>query len=454
MASEPGHDKAPSRKDESWRLWAALVEQAARNDELGRRLEAIESSQSWRVTAPLRAIRRWFGVKQSAPTALCPAAPFDAEQQGADRIAADRMLVDVTELSIEDLGAGVQRVTRRLLQELLAAPPAAVEIVPVRLAAGGGYCLARGFLAQLEGAEPGARGADVAVNPRRGDRLIGLDFCRDRSDALADALASIRNAGGTSSLIVHDVLPLTHPQWFPDAVSAAFERWLKVLSQYADRAICNSAVTAAELRLALEARALQIPRGGIGVIPLGSDLLPAPSARVLPPRATGTWRVLTVGTIEPRKGYPQILEALELLWARGENVEWILAGREGWHMAEFIQRLRAHPQKGRALHWIEGPDDRELQSIYKSCDQLVMASHGEGYGLPIAEAGRLGLRLLLRDLPVFREVAGPAAEYFSGERASDLATAIERSAAAHEPAVARGWPTWSDSAEALKNLVA
>jgi glycosyltransferase involved in cell wall biosynthesis len=56
---------------------------------------------------------------------------------------------------------------------------------------------------------------------------------------------------------------------------------------------------------------------------------------------------------------------------------------------------------------------------------LLNASLGEGLGLPLLEAARHGLPLLLTDLPVFKEVAGQSATYFSAHSAESLANAIE-----------------------------
>lgn len=54
-----------------------------------------------------------------------------------------------------------------------------------------------------------------------------------------------------------------------------------------------------------------------------------------------------------------------------------------------------------------------------------MASEGEGFGLSIVEGARHNKPLILRDIPVFREIAGEHAFYFSGLEPSDLSTAIE-----------------------------
>ena len=56
---------------------------------------------------------------------------------------------------------------------------------------------------------------------------------------------------------------------------------------------------------------------------------------------------------------------------------------------------------------------------------MIAASEGEGFGLPLIEAAQHRLRIVARDLAVFREVAGEHATYFKGEKPSDLAKALK-----------------------------
>ena len=168
----------------------------------------------------------------------------------------------------------------------------------------------------------------------------------------------------------------------------------------------------------------------------------------------GTTRVLMVGTIEPRKAHGQALDALEVLWGRGASFELVVAGRQGWMVESLVERLRTHEEIGRRLHLVDGPDDRMLKSLYEQCDILLMASRGEGFGLPIVEAGRLGLGLVVRDLPVFHEAAGDSATYFVGDTGAVLADAL----LAHPegPAGPRDggqWTTWAQCASAITHLV-
>ncbi len=445
------------------RLWLELAGQRERLATLEQQLSRMKSSRSWRITAPLReAFARLPGATQPARPRLArcgdssggkpaPAGlPFDALAALLDSgDAGRRLFVDVTELALEDLGAGVQRVTRRLLSELLLAPPAGYHVQPVRLHAESGYCVANEFLASFLGLGRLQLGADAPVASRAGDCFVGLDFCRDRAGELAPALEALRGGGARIALLVHDALPLSHPEWFPGWVGANYESWLRVLSSQADVAICVSAHTAGELARALSERSLPAPPSGLPVVALGSDLPPLPENRAeLPPRVPGVGRVLTVGTIEPRKGHAQALDAFDALWSEGVDIEWMIIGRPGWHVDGVLRRLEEHCEAGKRLHWLDAADDAVLSAAYRASDVLLAPSRGEGFGLPVVEAGRLGLKLVLRELAVFREVAGDAAVYFSGEAPQAIMQAL-KDARSHPGASQGRWESWAEAASSL-----
>lgn len=131
-----------------------------------------------------------------------------------------------------------------------------------------------------------------------------------------------------------------------------------------------------------------------------------------------------VGTIEPRKGYSQALSAFDALWQQNVQVNLVIVGKMGWKVDELASRLRQHPEAGVRLHWFDDVDDHQLLQLYNITDGLLMASEGEGFGLPVIEAARFNKPLLLRDIPVFREIAGIAAEYFTGTEPDALALAL------------------------------
>jgi glycosyltransferase involved in cell wall biosynthesis len=174
-----------------------------------------------------------------------------------------------------------------------------------------------------------------------------------------------------------------------------------------------------------------------------------------------------VGTIEPRKGHLQAIDAFEQLWAAGVDVNLVIVGREGWKpladadrrtLPRIMERLRGSPELGRRLLWLDGIDDDTLQQVYLASTCLLFPSEGEGFGLPLIEAAHHGLPLLVRDLPVFREVAGVHAHYFSGMDGAALAGAVREWLALHAEGRAptpqgMTWMTWQEQARALLALL-
>jgi glycosyltransferase involved in cell wall biosynthesis len=176
---------------------------------------------------------------------------------------------------------------------------------------------------------------------------------------------------------------------------------------------------------------------------------------------------LMVSTIEPRKGYEQTLDAFTQLWQEDNNVNLVIVGKEGWKdlpddmrhtIPEVVQRLRHHSELGKRLFWLEGVSDAYLEKVYESATCLIAASEGEGFGLPLIEAAHHKLPIIARDIPIFREVAGEYAYYFSGKKAGDIAETIKAwlniyKAGVHPRSDEMPWLTWKQSTEQLITII-
>jgi hypothetical protein len=89
---------------------------------------------------------------------------------------------------------------------------------------------------------------------------------------------------------------------------------------------------------------------------------------------------------------------------------------------------------------------------------MLMASEGEGFGLPLVEAARHGVPIITRDLPVFREISREHAFYFSGTDPTDLADALRTwlklyRRGEHPKSDKLPWLTWEESTKQLLQVV-
>jgi glycosyltransferase involved in cell wall biosynthesis len=336
-----------------------------------------------------------------------------------DPSAPPQILVDLTLIAENDLGTGIQRVVRAILRSMLDDPPQDYAIEPIRFLKDEGYAYT-----QLGGDIPARVPQVKPVSVSHGDVFLGLDLYPQISGMLP-WLEVYKKKGARLVFVVYDILPLLKPQLFDQALASAMAAWLKSVAEIADGLVCISQTVADEVCewLNSERANVQRPRSlPIGVFHLGADFQSDQPAT--PKQAFGPPGFLVVGTIEPRKGHAQALAAMELLWSQGVDVSLIFCGKKGWMVDDFIRELEGHPELGRHLFWYDAASDETLESLYASSRALLVPSVGEGFGLPLIEAARFGLPLILRDLRVFREIAGDQAYYFQGETPDSLADAL------------------------------
>lgn len=372
------------------------------------------------------------------------------------------LYLDVSHLVIEDAMTGIQRVVRHIIVELLAEPPPGFRIEPIYLQADGIFRYARQWM-QRRVPKEFALPPDEPVTFQANDIFLGLDLAAHLVPNLTGTFHAMRSIGVEVIFVVYDVLPLTRPDCFDPVGLPTFRRWYESIARIADGLVCISRTVADEFVAWLDQEHPERSRPlKLGWFHLGADLVAKDASShppgELPAPMQGRPTFLMVGTIEPRKGHAQALSAFELLWSQGVDVNLVIIGKAGWHMEDTITRLRGHAEAGQRLHWLERADDAMLVSMYHRASALLAPSEGEGFGLPLIEAAQYGLPILAREMPIFREVAGPHASYFSGLSARALADAVKHwldldATGTAPPSSAMPWLSWRASARQLMEVV-
>ncbi|BCA96603.1 hypothetical protein TUM19329_29640 [Legionella antarctica] len=343
-----------------------------------------------------------------------------------------QLFVDISDLIIQDRKTGIQRVVRSVLLHWLKNPPESCKIQPVYATSHGCYKYAHQFVTRFFGCNTLLLN-DVPIKCNSGDLFLVLD-CNPRLMLIHQKYYQyLQNKGVKIYFLVHDILPALMPDYFPGTVSELFTKWLNVVS-FSDGLFCVSRSTTDALTGWLKINVpehLDKPR--IDWFHLGSDIKSsAPTSGVSEEEISFLKRIsnqlnfLVVGTIEPRKGLGQTLDAFELLWSQNQPLNLVIIGRYGWMMDSFIQRVLTHPQYNQHLFWIKDASDEYLIKLYETASCLLMPSEAEGFGLPIIEAAHHGLPVIARDTPVFREVTGNFAFFFKGFDAQEMMVSIRR----------------------------
>lgn len=390
-----------------------------------------------------------------------------------------RLLIDLSATCRNDLKTGIERVARALLLAFIENPPKGYSVAPIYLSDIGNvwhYRYAYTYLANLQNTISDLE--DSAIEPSNGDVILGLDIS---GEMLIQASSSglfkrYRAAGVSTFFMVHDLLPISMPEVFPPNAKDGHARWLETVITM-DGAVCVSKAVAKDLEDWVKDQPVKgkNPNFLIEWSHHGADVANSSPSKGLPEHADDVLTQLTqkpsfvlVGTIEPRKGYLQTIQAFDLLWKQGVDVNLVIVGYEGWkaledHMRrdipETVEYLRTHPELNRHLFWLEGISDEFLEKVYAASSCLIAASYGEGFGLPLIEAAQKNIPIVARDIAVFREVAGEYAHYFTANNAEEFASAMLTwlklyDQNQHTLSNEMPWLNWQQSAENLhKNLL-
>jgi glycosyltransferase involved in cell wall biosynthesis len=218
---------------------------------------------------------------------------------------------------------------------------------------------------------------------------------------------------------LHDILPITHPQFFENLAVHIFSRGLSALLK--DDNIYWVLDTKSS---ATEFKKIFGEKLSVFAIPCAVGL----QYESIPTSIEKTEnRILVINTIEPRKNITTIIEAFEI--AKNNSVipnDYILTilGSKGWQDENLYQKL-VGGKYGNYVEFIESPSDLLVAEYLERSKILVSASSAEGFGLPPLEGMLFGCIPVVSDIPQHRETIGEHGIFFQID-SNALSQALQR----------------------------
>lgn len=290
-----------------------------------------------------------------------------------------------------------------------------------------------------------------------GDFFISFDADREEIIDHIEELREFAKLGGQVIIGIHDLFPITNPEWFEPKRGEVYSRFINQLKDFA-KFICISRST----KRALQEIFPTIPTSNIFTISLGCDFLYNSHSKNLVERsipqeiATQCKTFIVVGTIEPRKNISYIIRCFSNLWRAGADYRLIIIGKKGWLAKLILAEIVDSKYFNTKLFWDNNADDRKLEMYYKTASALIVPSFNEGFCLPIAEAIFHRCPVIANSLPIFHELFSEKIAFFDAnlppENFSEHFNNLLE-IAQNRIQGSSSLPTWSDSCEQLDDII-
>jgi glycosyltransferase involved in cell wall biosynthesis len=279
----------------------------------------------------------------------------------------------------------------------------------------------------------------------------GLMSRRDNLDAFwaGTGLLPLVGLKTRAVLTVHDLVQKVAPETMDFKALMATRLFFSRSLAKADAIVTNSSGTADRLEKTFGYRAAAVVRPGLSRV--FQPHHESHTTEVLARYGVSRPYLLSVSTLEPRKGLEQLIRSFLRMKANGmiADHKLLLVGDRGWKDSSIVELVR----NSESVIRLGFVDDTSLAALYSGADAMIYPSTYEGFGMPVLEARACGARVVTSDLPELREAGGDDAIYVTPTEegiCSGISLAVAMPKA--NPIPWQDW-SWTQSAHALAEVL-
>lgn len=225
--------------------------------------------------------------------------------------------------------------------------------------------------------------------------------------------------------IFHDILPITHPQFWPEGVNSKFKRLLGISTHFAKLFVTTADYNKSELTRMYPRVKDKVESIGGGVHRWVAGWETEEDSEQFEALELPENFFLTVGTIQPRKNHMSMLKAFEEFSKHNPGMKLVIVGKKGWMYEEVMQKIEQLSAKNIVTYY-GYLSDSELSYVYSKASGFVYMTFAEGFALPVMEAYSKRLPILASNIPVMREVMGDRILYADPNDIIEIAERLMR----------------------------
>ena len=211
-------------------------------------------------------------------------------------------------------------------------------------------------------------------------------------------------------IVIHDMAPFDHPEWFSNSASFFSKFTLKKLVKKVRAIVTISEFSKQRIidNLGVSEDKIFIIYPGVSSMFLGNEIVMNKSPYIL-----------CYGAIDPRKNINRAIHAWNLIKRNYPNHTLKIIGKASNH---FNSKIEAHSEQVEHLGYVS---DVELTALIKKAALFLYPSLYEGFGLPVAESLASYTPVVASDIPVFRELFDGLVTFVDPLSVEDISRAIE-----------------------------
>ena len=203
------------------------------------------------------------------------------------------------------------------------------------------------------------------------------------------------------ALTIHDLSPIEHPEWFRGTFAMWYRLFLPILVKRVRIVFTPSEYTRQRVLSGFGIRNILVTPNGVDHCRF---TLEAKQEKYTLP----AHYVLFLGSIEPRKNIPALLQAWDEINDFFPDT-WLIIAGSGGHVFRPVQLSRTIER----VCFLDYVDDESLPGLYAGAMLFVLPSFDEGFGLSPLEAMASGTPVIVSNGGALPEVVGDAGLIFN-----------------------------------------
>jgi glycosyltransferase involved in cell wall biosynthesis len=251
--------------------------------------------------------------------------------------------------------------------------------------------------------------------------LVSGNPKRYKSDSLISVIPQLENQlperKGSALVRIHDLFPITNPEWFRRSSVISFKKTLKKAVKDDHTFICNSKYTQnSMLKIFPNAKTILLYCSSITNESNVCGQCQYCKLNLIPSQKY----IIAVSTIEPRKNYIRLINA----WMEIKDLlklDLIIVGKYGW---KSHKTWRAIKNSKNSITHLQDICNAGLAKLTSSASAYVSVSLDEGFNFSALDSAMAGIPLIISDIPVHRELYGQSAYYLDPKDVNNIKKAL------------------------------